>query len=254
LDEEKKIRERRERTLSESGHKAAIHAAEVRGVIKMCCTDRTPVAKHVAFALQELSFWETDVTLGSSASMLLLCVFKGGPLIALVLRPHGEDDPDPNIGKGSYGDTVALLFGSFALIVRVGPRFTLGGLLGELMQGIAQGFAIPTSYGGARYSLWELEGRQVHLLGGSPHDQMEIYRGLSTCARVMSADGNMAQKMATQFAKFWQDGVWVPHPERKTNTPDLYLDCWRRSCTNIRRAWQRLVDLALGQQESHVSA
>lgn len=134
----------------------------------------------------------------------------------------------------------------------------LPGQIALLPGHIAIGYSVPTSYGGARYPLWELEGRRVHLLGGSPDAQMEIYKGLSTCAQVMSADGNMAQKMATQFAKFWQNGVWMPHPDRNTNTPDLYLDCWQRSCTNIRRAWQRLTELAstspLAREESRVSA
>jgi len=134
----------------------------------------------------------------------------------------------------------------------------LPGQIAMLPADIALGYSIPTSYGGARYPLWELEGRRIHLLGGSPHEQMELYKILSTSAHVMSADGNMAQKMATGFAKFWQSGVWVPHPERHTHTPDLYLDCWQRSCTNIQAVWQRLTELSPtfppNALETHVSA
>jgi len=119
----------------------------------------------------------------------------------------------------------------------------LPGQVAMLPNDIAIGYSIPTSYGGARYPLWELEGRRIHLLGGSPHEQMDVYKTLSPCAQVISADGNMAQKMATQFAKFWQNGVWVAHPERHTNTPDLYLECWHRSCLYIRDAWARLTEL-----------
>jgi hypothetical protein len=81
---------------------------------------------------------------------------------------------------------------------------------------------------------------------------MDVYKTLSPCAQVMSADGNMAQKMATQFAKFWQNGVWVAHPERHTNTPDLYLECWRRSCVHIRDAWARLTELPEGERPHEV--
>ena len=123
----------------------------------------------------------------------------------------------------------------------------LYGQVALLPDHVAIGYSIPTSYGGAKdVKLWELEGRRIHLLGGSPQKQIEIYRTLSVEASIMSVDGNMAQLMATQFAKYW-DGDWVEHPQRNTNTPDLYLDCWRRSCENIRRAWGKIVDLQPGQ-------
>src|SRR6266581_54699 len=78
--------------------------------------------------------------LSRSACMLLLCVLKGGRLIALVMQPHGKDDPDPHVGKRSHGDRMAFAFSSFALIILHGPRFTLGRLPGKLMQSIAQRF------------------------------------------------------------------------------------------------------------------
>jgi hypothetical protein len=97
-------------------------------------------------------------------------------------------------------------------------------------------YSVPTSYGGAKYGLWKLEGRRVHLLGGSPHTQMKLQRYLSEC--VQSADGNMAQKMATQYAKYWQGGRWRDHPQRGKGIEDLYVDCWKRSCQNIYQQWQ----------------
>lgn len=134
---------------------------------------------------------------------------------------------------------------SYCQIPFIVPK--LHGQVALLPADVAIGYSIPTSYGGAKdVKLWEMEGRRIHLLGGSPQKQIEIYKTLSLCAQVMSADGNMAQLMATQFAKYW-DGDWVEHPQRGTNTPDLYLDCWRRSCTNIRRAWGKVVDLMPAQ-------
>lgn len=102
---------------------------------------------------------------------------------------------------------------------------------------VAIGYSIPTSYGGAHYPLWELEDRHVHLLGGSPHQQMDLYQALTFIAHVMSADGNMAMKMATSFAKYWEHGQWIASPQNQ----DAYLECWRISCGNIQRAWNRLV-------------
>ena len=78
--------------------------------------------------------------LSRSASMLVLCVLKGGRLIALVMQPHGKDDPDPHIGKRAHGDRVAFAFGSLALVIGFGPRFTVCRLPGKLVQGIAQRF------------------------------------------------------------------------------------------------------------------
>jgi len=111
----------------------------------------------------------------------------------------------------------------------------LSGQLAFIPPEYAIAYSVPTSYGGAKYGVWKLSGRRIHLLGGSPHMQMKLYRYLS--GEVMSADGNMAQLMATRFARYWQGGKWVSHPERHTGTKDLYLDCWRRSCVNIREAW-----------------
>ncbi len=68
--------------------------------------------------------------------------------------------------------------------------------------GIALGWSIRTSYGGVseRMKPWHFEGRRVHLLGGSPQEQIDLFKKLSLCAEVMSADGNMAQLLATQWA------------------------------------------------------
>ena len=78
--------------------------------------------------------------LSGSACMLVLGLHKGSRLIALVMLPHGKDDPDPDIGKRSYGDGMAFAFGSLALVIVSGPRLAQGGLPGKLMQRVAQRF------------------------------------------------------------------------------------------------------------------
>lgn len=101
----------------------------------------------------------------------------------------------------------------------------------------ALAYSVPTTYGGAKYGIWKLQGRRVHLLGGSPHEQMKLRRYLPDC--VQSVDGNMAQKMAVQFAKYWRaPHKWVEHPLRGQGIEDVYLDCWRRSCQNIYHYWE----------------
>lgn len=118
----------------------------------------------------------------------------------------------------------------------------LPGQIALLPTSIAIGYSVKSTYGGAKYDLWELHGRRVHLLGGSPRDQMEVFRQLAGRANVLSADGNMAMGAARNFAQYW-DGGWVDHPEKGSTDNSLYLECWRESCKNIRREWETLVDL-----------
>ncbi len=97
-------------------------------------------------------------------------------------------------------------------------------------------YSVPTTYGGAKFGIWKLAGRRVHLLGGSPQEQIKLYR---YHAGIISADGNMAQLVAVKFARYWQaPRQWLDHPERGQGKKDLYLDCWQRSCVNIRQRWQ----------------
>ncbi|HEU5088544.1 MAG TPA: DUF6610 family protein, partial [Roseiflexaceae bacterium] len=59
-------------------------------------------------------------------------------------------------------------------------------------------YSVPTAFGGTSVPVWEFTGWPVHLLGGSPHRQMELTRYMD----VVSADGNMANKMS-HAGRFW---------------------------------------------------
>ena len=129
-------------------------------------------------------------------------------------------------------------------IVLVVPK--LPGQLAMLPPNLAIGYSVPTSYGGAAYPLWELAGRKVHLLGGSPHDQIKLYRYISTIGQVTSADGNYSQKVAVEKCKFWRQsgrvgGQWVEWPEKGR---DQYYEAFGFSCRNVRAAWEK----ELGEQ------
>lgn len=109
---------------------------------------------------------------------------------------------------------------------------------------VAIGYSIPSSYGGAQFSIWEvaeyLQNRRIHLLGGSPRKQMQAYLQLSPFAHVGSADGNYAQRQAIKYAMYWQRHSWHYHPCKGSNGKDLYFECWRWSCRNLMQAWQKL--------------
>lgn len=142
----------------------------------------------------------------------------------------------------------ARLLQAYCETVLVVPK--LPGQIALLPSDTAIGYSVPTTYGGAQYPLWELTGRRVHLLGGSPHEQMLVYRYLAAAGAVLSADGNMAQKMAIRFAKYWQDGKWVLHPRHGLGQKDLYLDCWQRSCLHIRQQWVSLTTITPPRSEA----
>lgn len=112
------------------------------------------------------------------------------------------------------------------------------------------GYSVPTRYGGTELPLWEFARWPVHLLGGSPHAQMHVWRHLQGVAEVLSADGNMTQLMATRYCQFWTNGeakyannrywprLWEAEGERMGR--DAPYEAFRRSCINVMAAWRRL--------------
>jgi hypothetical protein len=106
------------------------------------------------------------------------------------------------------------------------------------------GYSIPTKFAGTTVPLHEFEGWPVHLLGGSPEKQMELYRVLN----VWSVDCNYIQKMAFDYAQYWANtGVgrvrWWP----KLSETDGFIgedgcyEAFRRSCVNVMHAWRETV-------------
>lgn len=102
-------------------------------------------------------------------------------------------------------------------------------------------YSVPTAFGGTEVPIWEFGGWPVHLLGGSPHKQMELTRYLT----VVSVDGNMANKMAHR-GRFWSaekgpKGHWRNLREIGVDlATDNNLEAFRRSCENIAVAWSIL--------------
>jgi len=106
-------------------------------------------------------------------------------------------------------------------------------------------YSVPTRYGGTFVPVWEFGDWPVHLLGGSPHKQMELCYYLN----VVSVDGNMHQMMAVRFCQFWTPGTaryasnrWWP-TLREANGGEKWIgddapyEAFTRSCSNIAAAW-----------------
>lgn len=102
-------------------------------------------------------------------------------------------------------------------------------------------YSVPTKFGGTEVPVWEFDGWPVHLLGGSPHAQMRLTRYMD----VVSADGNMSNKMA-HAGRFWSatkgpKGHWRNLREIGVDLErDNNLEAFRRSCHNIMAAWRVL--------------
>jgi hypothetical protein len=82
--------------------------------------------------------WERSWS-GDPKSVGLPGLLKGGGLIGLPLLPDRIENARPDIGQGSYRETMAFAFSSFALIILLGPGFLESTLPGKLLQGIAPG-------------------------------------------------------------------------------------------------------------------
>lgn len=105
---------------------------------------------------------------------------------------------------------------------------------------VVLGYSVPTSYGASPVPLWEFARRPVHLLGGSPHRQMELTGYLN----VVSVDGSMTQQQS-RAGRFWRrergsKGHWIQLSEiGVTLRNNAHHEAFRRSCINIRATWEQ---------------
>ena len=112
---------------------------------------------------------------------------------------------------------------------------------------IVLGYSVPTAYAGTPLPLWSFAEWPVHLLGGSPHKQRDVYLHLRPMAEVVSVDGNMHNKMATTRCAFWREqpgskGRWVSLQEADGDKwgQDAPDEAFRRSCRNIAAMWNQV--------------
>jgi hypothetical protein len=113
------------------------------------------------------------------------------------------------------------------------------------------GYSVPTNHGGTEVTAFEFLGWPLHLLGGSPGQQMKL---ATTGLNVVSADGNMTQMLAIRHCKFWQPGkrpfanAWPSLKEAGggvlwgdgSDKADAPYEAFRRSCKNIMAAWENM--------------
>lgn len=135
---------------------------------------------------------------------------------------------------------VVMIIPKYTRAIESLPR-TIGG------KAVRLGYSVPTSHGGTEVPAWEFCGWPVHLLGGSPQQQMKLFRYFDT----QSVDGNMAQKMATRLCAFWDGEKVTKRGQWPTLTDydgqrwdgDGPAEAFRRSCKNIMAAWKKIVKI-----------
>jgi hypothetical protein len=117
----------------------------------------------------------------------------------------------------------------------------------------ALAYSVRTTYGGANYFFWEeevrqgLAGRRIHLLGGSPQEQIQIYLHVADFVHISSVDCSMPKRQSW-FAEYWEHGRWVKHPKKGQKQRNLPHECWRLSCRHIIRRWRELGAVAPGEE------
>lgn len=102
---------------------------------------------------------------------------------------------------------------------------------------VVLGYSIPTTHGGTKCGFREFDGRRLHLLGGSPRQQLLAARLLAEkapSAVLLSADGNMPHQAAGR-GTYWNGRVWKNDGAHKTTT----IEALRRSLETIPAMWCR---------------
>lgn len=93
------------------------------------------------------------------------------------------------------------------------------------------GYSTPTDYGGTTAPLWEYQGRDVHILGGTVDQILTVVDHLGD--NVLSIDTNTMHRAATQYAKWWAGSS--PHWQKLPSIArtDNIHRAYRRSMAHI---------------------
>ena len=102
------------------------------------------------------------------------------------------------------------------------------------------GYSVPTGHGASPLGLWEFAGRSVHLLGGLPQKQYEVWQYLRGISDVRSLDGNSHKRLAG-MRLYWerQPNGQVKHIAMADGIDGGVDRCFKISCANILSAWDR---------------
>ena len=124
-----------------------------------------------------------------------------------------------------------LTLGSKPIII---PK--IPGICKQIPEDYVIGISIPTSYAGFLPEVAELRGRKVHLLGGSPPQQREVFWYLSSFdVEIGSVDINCHSK-ASDYGSYWNGQRWY---DKDRDWIGKY-EAFRRSCKGIMNMWRQM--------------
>ena len=165
----------------------------------------------------------------------MTCLEKYKPTMATVLDLEKEDQFDEVLNwaeeASQYVDIVQIIPKIRGVIKKI-PRKING-------KNIILGYSVPTKYGKTDVPLKEFHNWDIHLLGGSPSKQFEVWRELKDKANVFSIDGNYYRMKATRFCEYYgMDYKW--HPDGNENIIDAHYIVFKKSCENINMLWENI--------------
>lgn len=98
------------------------------------------------------------------------------------------------------------------------------------------GVSVPSSYAGFLPNISELQNRKVHLLGGSPGAQRDLWNEYKhSSITIVSVDINSHNK-ASDFGTYWNGNVW----KNTQKDPIGKYEAFRLSCAGIMKMWKEL--------------
>lgn len=105
--------------------------------------------------------------------------------------------------------------------VMVCPKFE--GAVADIDRKYIVAISVPTRYAGFLPQSSEVEGRDVHLLGGHPDQQAYCMTERYRYAQVVTADGNILARKANEWGAFWSadKGDWQDMRAQGCKTRDL---------------------------------
>lgn len=168
-----------------TGRPGLTNKAEKYGFLKGAELDDIP-----QFNENELEFldlhWEKE-----DFSQYMEAVKKVQPSYAVAGDYNGDNIEEVNDRARRIRDYVGCV-----IVVPHSP-----GEVEEVPDWAVVGFSTPTDYNGTKIPVWNYRGRDIHILGGSPRQQLQALNYLGD--DVVSIDGNSFLKSATVFNKYW---------------------------------------------------
>lgn len=96
------------------------------------------------------------------------------------------------------------------------------------------GYSTPTRYGGTEAPLWEYQGEDVHVLGGTMNNIKLVIEHLGS--NINSIDTNTMHRDATQYGEYWS--ISKPNRKKHPSTQTVIEKTYQNSILNMTYAFE----------------